>query len=107
MTESSPGEFDLVEEPDGVVVSVRVQPGARRTEVAGRLGGALRVRLAAPAHDGLANEALITFMASLFELRPRQVSIRSGGASRHKRLTLRGISSDQARSVLERATVAS
>lgn len=107
MIESSREDFDVVEEPEGVVVSVRVQPGARRTEVAGRLGGALRVRLAAPAHDGLANEALIEFMARLFDLRPREVAIRSGSASRHKRLTLRGVSPERARSVLERATVAS
>ena len=41
--------------PDGWLLSVHVQPGARRTEVAGMHGSALKIRVAAPPVEGKAN----------------------------------------------------
>ena len=49
-----------------MVLELHVQPGASRTEFAGRHGERLKVRLAARALDGKANEALVAFLAEHF-----------------------------------------
>ncbi len=82
-------ELDTVD--GGVMLSVHAQPGARRTEIVGRHGDAVKIRVAAPPVDDRANEALVAFVAEVFGLRRSAVSVRSGGSSRHKRLRLDGI----------------
>ncbi len=60
---------ELDEAKGWVVLSVHVQPGARRSEVAGRHGDALKVRIAAPPIDGRANEAVLALVSEEFGLR--------------------------------------
>ena len=48
---------------DGVSMTLHIQPGAKKTEIAGIYGDALKIRLAAPPVDGKANTALIDFVA--------------------------------------------
>jgi len=68
----------------GVLLRLRIQPRASRTEIAGIQGSALKIRLLAPPVDGAANEALIRFLAELLEVPRSRVTIRSGLASRSK-----------------------
>jgi hypothetical protein len=76
---------------DGVLsISVHAQPGARATEVAGLHGEALKIRVAAPALEDRANEALIEFVAKKLGVARRDVTIASGEKSREKRLEVRG-----------------
>ncbi|MEC5399433.1 DUF167 domain-containing protein [Uliginosibacterium sp. H1] len=70
----------------GLTISLHVQPGARRSEIVGLHGDALKVRLAAPPVDGRANECLIEFLAAFCGVPRRQVRILSGETSRHKLL---------------------
>ena len=67
-----------------------MQPGAARSEFAGEHGGRLKVRLAARAVDGKANEALIEFLASHYGVPKRNVHIVSGLKSRQKRVEIDG-----------------
>jgi len=71
---------------DGValVLTLHVQPGAKRTEVAGVHGDALKVRLAAPPVDGKANAELLRFLADAFGVPLRQVALVRGETSRQK-----------------------
>ena len=69
---------------EAIVLSLHVQPGAKRTEVAGTHGGALKVRLAAPPVDGKANAELVRFLADAFGVPRRNVAILRGEASRDK-----------------------
>jgi hypothetical protein len=69
---------------------LHVQPGASRSEFAGRHGDRVKVRLAAPAVDGRANEALIEFLAAHYGVRKRDVRILSGLKSRQKRVEIDG-----------------
>jgi len=65
---------------------LKVQPGARRTEVQGVADGRLRLRLAAPPVEGKANEALLRWLADRLGLRVRDLTIVSGETSRLKRV---------------------
>src|SRR3981189_529252 len=86
---------------DGAVVfSVRVQPRASKDEVAGEMGGALKVRLRAPAVEDRANEALVEFLAELLKTSRSAVSILSGERSRVKRIEIHGVSRQQVLNLL-------
>jgi uncharacterized protein (TIGR00251 family) len=74
---------------------VRVQPRASKDEIAGEMGGALKVRLRAPAVEGRANEALVEFLAQLLKTPRPAVRILSGERSRTKRLEFRGVTRQQ------------
>jgi uncharacterized protein (TIGR00251 family) len=65
-----------------------VQPGAKRSEFAGRHGDRLKVRLAARAADGKANEALVEFLAEHYGVPKRSVRIEAGLRSRRKRVAI-------------------
>jgi uncharacterized protein (TIGR00251 family) len=69
-------------------LTLHVQPGARRTEVAGLHGDALKIRLAAPPVDGKANAALIEFVADRMGVPGSSVRLVSGRTSRRKTLAL-------------------
>ena len=74
-----------------MILDLHVQPGAARSEFAGKHGERIKVRLAARAVDGKANEALIEFLAEHFKVPKRSVRIESGLKSRHKRVVIEGI----------------
>jgi uncharacterized protein len=69
---------------NAVLLTLHVQPGAKRTEVAGTHGDALRIRLAAPPVDGKANAELLRFLAAAFDVPRRAVTLLRGEASRQK-----------------------
>lgn len=71
-----------------MVLELHVQPGAARTEFAGRHGERLKVRLAARAVDGKANEALVEFLAAHYKVPRRSVRIAAGLRSRRKRVVI-------------------
>ena len=73
-----------------MILDLHVQPGAARSEFAGRHGERIKVRLAAPAHEGKANAALIEFLADYFGVPRRNVTILSGFKSRSKRVAIEG-----------------
>jgi uncharacterized protein (TIGR00251 family) len=75
---------------DELTLTLHIQPGAKRSEVAGLHGEALKIRLAAPPIEGRANEALLKFIAGLFDVSVRQVELRQGGQSRHKVVAVSG-----------------
>jgi uncharacterized protein len=75
----------LREEGDTTRLTVRVIPRAGRTGIDGITSeGVLRVRLTAPPVDGAANAALIAYLATLFGLPKRGVTIVRGMQSREK-----------------------
>jgi uncharacterized protein (TIGR00251 family) len=71
-----------------VVLELHVQPGAARTEFAGRHGERIKLRLQARAVDGKANEALVEFLAAYYRVPRRSVRIEAGLKSRRKRVVI-------------------
>ena len=85
-----------VREFGGVVTfSVRVQPRASRSEIAGEWQGSLRARLAAPPVDDKANEELRRLLADDLNVTIAAVKILSGQRSRSKRVEVRGVTAAQ------------
>jgi uncharacterized protein (TIGR00251 family) len=93
--------INLTAKDNGVSFSIRVQPRASRSEIAGELEGTLKIRLAAPPVDGEANEELIRLLSKLFKVTRSQIVIRSGQTSRNKLIVIDGISVDEAEQVLQ------
>ncbi len=89
---------------EDMVLSLHVQPGAKRTEVAGRHGDALKLRLAAPPVEGRANECLIAFLAGRLGIPRSRVTIEAGETSRAKRVRVAGARADAVAAVLLTAT---
>lgn len=73
-----------------VVLALHIQPGAKKTELAGLHGEALKIRLAAPPVDGKANAALLAFLAKACGVSKSAVELVSGETSRSKRVKVRG-----------------
>ena len=78
-----------------LILTLHIQPGARKTEIAGLHGGALKIRLAAPPVDGKANAALLGFLAKACGVPKSAVELVSGDSSRAKRVRLRGADPDR------------
>ena len=87
--------LEVHEREGAVICSVRVQPRASKDEIAGEMGGALKVRLRAPAVEDRANEALVEFLAGLLKTSKSAVRILSGERSRAKRIEICGVTRQQ------------
>lgn len=72
-----------------LILTLHIQPGAKRTEAVGLHGDALKIRLAAPPVDGAANSALVEFLAEIFDVPRRQVTLKQGLGSRRKVVEIR------------------
>ena len=92
-------------QPDGVLLSVKVQPRASRNEVAGVHVDALKIRLTAPPVEGAANAMCVQFLAQCLGLPRSRLEIISGFSSRNKQLRIhpdKGAHSGQAMDRLRR-----
>lgn len=78
-------------------LAVWVTPGAPRSEIAGVADGRLRLRLAAPAHEGKANAELIRLVAKTLGVPRRQIDLARGATSRRKLLRVHGVTLEEAR----------
>ena len=88
----------------GIQLRLQIQPKAARTELVGRHGDALRLRIAAPPVDGAANQAVIEFLADRIGVPRRSIRIVGGATSRRKRLEIDGVTVAAARLALGMGT---
>jgi len=79
---------------------VKVQPRAKETALAEKLGDAYKLRLAAPPVDGKANEACVRFFAERFGVAASAVRIVQGLSSRVKVVEIEGIDAAQVQRIL-------
>jgi uncharacterized protein len=87
--------------PDGLVIAVKAQPGARRTAIGPVLPAApapgwpdarLKITVQAPPEDGRANEAIIAALASWLGTKPSAITLTAGATARDKRFIVLGVS---------------
>lgn len=74
----------------GLVLTLHIQPGAKKTEFVGLHGEAMKIRLAAPPVDGKANAALCAFLADFCDVPKSAVRLISGETARAKRVRVEG-----------------
>ena len=73
-----------------MIIAVRVQPRSSKTEIVGRHGDEIKIRVKAPPVDGAANDELIRFLAERLGVPKSGVVIVSGHATRTKRVRVEG-----------------
>jgi len=78
-------------QPDGVLLSVKLQPRASANEIGDALGAELRIKVTAPPVDAAANEALVKLLAQQLDCPRSQVELVRGHTSRHKVIKLYGL----------------
>ena len=76
---------------DAVELAVHASPGAGRTQIVGRHGDALKIRVAAPPEHGRANDALAAILAEAFGVGVSDVELVTGRSSRVKRFRISGV----------------
>lgn len=72
-------------------IAVRLQPRARKDELAGMRDGVLLVRVTAPPLEGRANRALCRLIAARLGVAPSRVSVIRGEHARDKLLAVEGV----------------
>lgn len=77
--------------PPPVSLRLRILPGARRDEIVGWYGDALKVRCQAPALDGRANDAVTEILAATAGVRRADVVLVQGLRSRVKVVEIHGL----------------
>ncbi len=87
----------------GILLSLHVQPGARRTSLAGVHGERLKVAVASPPVDGKANKAVCKFLARLLGCAVRDLEVVSGHGCRQKLVALAGMTEDEVRQKVTQA----
>ena len=82
-----------VKQSDGrVVFQVKVVAGSSRTAVCGLLDGMLKVKVAAAAEKGKANDCLVGFLAEKLGVKKKAIEIVKGKTNAVKRLAVAGVS---------------
>lgn len=89
------------ESRDGITFDVKVIPRAKRDEIVGVEGDAVKIRLNAPPVEGRANDALVKFLAEVLRIPRAQIEIVRGETSRHKVVRVRGVPLEKLSSVFK------
>jgi uncharacterized protein (TIGR00251 family) len=81
-------------------LSLRVSPGARSSAVVGRYGERWKIRVAAPADSGRANEALLELLSATFGVARSRLRVVSGTSARDKIVEVMGIDAEESERLL-------
>lgn len=76
----------------GIMLKVKVVPGASRSRIAGLLGDRLKVSVAAPPEGGKANRAVCELVAHALGVPARDVEVVEGHTQPRKTLAFQGVS---------------
>lgn len=87
----------------GVLVWLKVVPGAKRDGLAGALGERLKVRVSAPPEDGRANAAVCAVLAAALGVKARAVTIAQGASNPEKVARVEGLTPEGVRAALSRS----
>lgn len=92
--------IDISENGLGISFAIRVVPRASKSELAGEIGGAVKVRVTSPPVDGAANAELVKLFAKTLGVAKSDVRIVSGQTSRTKQIRITGVTAEQLRNAI-------
>jgi uncharacterized protein (TIGR00251 family) len=92
----------LREQPDGVLITIKLQPRASANAIGEPLGTELRVKVTAPPVDAAANEALVRLLADVLDCPRNRIDLVRGHTSRHKTVKIYGLSAETISARLQR-----
>ena len=95
--------IELKPHPEGTILPVRAQPGARRNEIRGEQDGMLKVSVTQPPEKGKANKALIALLSKELSLRKSQLELIAGQTSHQKQVLVRDVTSEELAELIEQA----
>ncbi|MEO6785824.1 MAG: DUF167 domain-containing protein [Chthoniobacteraceae bacterium] len=78
-------------------LKLRVVPNAKRDEVTGEYEDSVKIKIAAPAIEGKANEALLGFVAGKLRIHRRDIALVAGEKSRDKLIEIANLDTAEAR----------
>jgi hypothetical protein len=82
-------------QPDGTLLSVKLQPRASKNEIGGPMSDELKIKVTAPPVDAAANQALIELLAETLGCPRGRVELVRGQTSRHKTIKLHGLAPEE------------
>jgi hypothetical protein len=82
-------------QPDGTLLSVKLQPRASANEIGEPLGDELRIKVTAPPVDAAANQALVELLAEKMDCACGRIELLRGHKSRHKVIKLYGFTPEE------------
>jgi len=89
-----------VDNETGCLVSLKVIPRASRNQIVGIVQGAFKLKLQAPPVDGAANEAVLEFLSEVLRRPKSSLALVAGHQSRHKRVSVLGITAAETMELL-------
>ncbi len=87
--------INFTEKDNTIIFTVRVVPRASKSEIVGEHDGALKVRIASPPVDGVANGELIKVFAKFFDVSKSQVEIIGGQTSKTKQIKIAKLTAEK------------
>ncbi len=79
---------------DGIIVKIHVVPNSSKTQIVGKHGDRLKIKIKAPPVDGKANEEIISFLSDLLKVKKNQIDLISGQTSKSKNILIRAHDAD-------------
>jgi uncharacterized protein (TIGR00251 family) len=89
--------IELGPHPGGVTIPVRAHAGARKNEILGERGSALRIAVTAPPEKGKANRAIVELLSESLGIAKSAIKLIAGEASNQKRFLIVGASEESVR----------
>ncbi|HMR65350.1 MAG TPA: DUF167 domain-containing protein [Anaerolineae bacterium] len=93
-------KFNITKAEEGAAFAVHVVPKAKKNEVVGKHGDALKINLTSTTVSGLANDNLINFLAEKLNIKREKVEIAAGLKSAEKMIVVVGVSPQSVESIL-------
>jgi len=72
-------------------ISIKIQPKASKTEIAGMYSGAIKIRVQAVPEKGAANKILIGFLSRKLNIPKQSIRIVTGHTNKFKTLEIKGL----------------
>lgn len=93
--------INFTEKSGAIIFNVKVVPRSSKSEIAGELDGALKIKLNSPPVDGAANAELVKLLSKTFDVSKTAITITSGQTSKLKRIQISDLAGEKFLKVLQ------